>query len=283
MDIVREAKIAELVYQLRWLHDYRQRLSAIESVAPGDAIGEDNLKEATELLRILDKCCLETGLPHVWEKIVLSGNHLVPELSHASVETELRNVSEFIEIQLGQLKFFSVHPRLTGMINHPKAFGEQVWEAFPSAREDVTEAGNCVAAGCGTAAVFHLMRTAEVGLRSLAYDRRVTLPRNVPLELATWEEIIRQLEDAEGAIRNYPKTLAREAQYAFYHHAMMQYRRFKNVFRNRIMHARESFEVDEVLGVYGDVKDFMQTLSNYIAEGKRTPEIWKGKKYASSR
>src|SRR4051794_4802873 len=49
--------------------------------------------------------------------------------------------------------------------------GAEVKAAFPSAMPDVLEVGNCLAAECNTAAVFHLMRVAEVGLRALASDR----------------------------------------------------------------------------------------------------------------
>ena len=36
--------------------------------------------------------------------------------------------------------------------------------------EDIREAGNCMAADCNTAAVFHLMRAVEWGLRALCVD-----------------------------------------------------------------------------------------------------------------
>jgi len=47
-----------------------------------------------------------------------------------------------------------------------------------------------------TAAVFHLMRVAEHGLRTLAYDRRIKVPKG-PIELATWDDVIKQLEKVE--------------------------------------------------------------------------------------
>jgi len=170
-----------------------------------------------------------------------------------------------------------------GLIDEEWLFGLPVHSAFPSAREDIKAAGNCLAAECSTAAVFHLMRVAEYGLRALARDRRIQkLPKGpAPIELATWEEIIRELEKAETAIQGYPKTLAREAQFDFYHGAMMQFKRFKNIFRNRVMHAREDFGRTEAMGVYENVRDFMQTLARCISESKRTPVIWKGKKWES--
>jgi len=45
--------------------------------------------------------------------------------------------------------------------------------------------------------------------------------RSVGLDLAKWEEITKQLELGETAIQGYRKTLAREAQFDFYHGAVM--------------------------------------------------------------
>ena len=133
-----------------------------------------------------------------------------------------------------------------------------------------------------TAAVFHLMRVAEYGLRALARDRRIRLPKRVQvIELATWEEIIRELEIAETAIQTYPKTLAREAQYKFYQGAMMQFRRFKNVFRNPVMHTREGFGPKQAIGIFENVGEFMKILASRISEQRRTPKIWKGKKWTT--
>lgn len=165
------------------------------------------------------------------------------------------------------------------LADRPDLFGASVSAAFPSAEDDIREAGNCLAAECNTAAVFHLMRVAEVGLRALARDRRVRLPRKEPLDLATWETIIEELEAAEDAIRQYPKTVAQAAQFEFHHGAMAQFTKFKNVFRNQVMNAREQFGPDHAMRVFEEVQAFMQTLADRITENSRTPLVWKGRKW----
>jgi hypothetical protein len=118
------------------------------------------------------------------------------------------------------------------------------------------------------------MRAAEYGLRALGQDRQVKLSKGGTLDLATWEELLKTLEDAEEAIRNYPKTLAREAQYEFYHGAMMELKRFKNKFRNRVMHTREEYDRDEARSALTHVRDFMKILAGKISESTATSEIW---------
>lgn len=181
---------------------------------------------------------------------------------------------------LTRATFVKVEDDRRKYVNSQRLFGDAVFDAFKSARQDIEDAGNCLAAECSTAAVFHLMRVAEVGLRALAYDREAHVFKNaktlfeIPLELASWDQLIRELEDAEKAIQGYPQTMARERQFDFYHGAMMQYRAFKNVFRNNIMHTRDSYDRDEAISVYNKVKEFMEILAMHIKEDERTPTIW---------
>ena len=57
----------------------------------------------------------------------------------------------------------------------PYKLPKDVFNAFPSANNDILEASNCLALERGTATVMHLMRVAEVGLKALASALGVTL------------------------------------------------------------------------------------------------------------
>jgi len=95
------------------------------------------------------------------------------------------------------------------------------------------------------------------------------------MELATWEDLIRRLEESEKKIHTYPATVIREDQYAFYHGALMEVRRFKNVFRNRVAHARVDYDRYEALSVFTHVQGFMTLLASKISENSAPlPEIW---------
>ncbi len=168
------------------------------------------------------------------------------------------------------------------LADQPDLFGKAVSAAFPSAEDDIREAGNCLAAECNTAAVFHLMRVVEVGLKALARDRRVRIPRKEPLDLPSWESIVKDLESAEDAIRQYPKTAAQAAQFAFHHGAMAQFAKFKDIFRNQVMHTRQQFGPDHAMKTFEEVRAFMQVLALRIGENSRTPQVWKGRKWTES-
>lgn len=187
---------------------------------------------------------------------------------------ELGDLRGIIVNELQMRKFAYLRPPDDQYFARERLFGDEVHENFPSAREDIKDAGDCLAAELSTAAVFHLMRVAEYGLRALAHDRRISVRKNTPIDLATWQQVIDKLEDAEQEIQNFPRTEAREAQFAFYHGAMMTLSRFKNKFRNRVAHARERYDRDEARSAFNHVQDFMQILASRISETKTTPRIW---------
>ena len=190
------------------------------------------------------------------------------------IQSEVRNILELMGREAHIRQFLRIAEDRKGFTDNPQLLGERVSSGFPSAKRDIQDAGNCLAAECWSASVFHLMRVAEYGLRVLAKDRRVTVPKKPVLDLATWEDIIKQLEISEQAIQQCPATLAREKQFEFYHGAMMEYKRFKNMFRNRIMHTREDYDRDQANGAFVHVRDFMNILASRISEKKRTPVIW---------
>ena len=192
--------------------------------------------------------------------------------SALSIAANLRELRIEIEKELSTRKFILVQPDRTEYACNERLFGDTVYERFTHARSDIKEAGNCLAIEDGTGAVFHLMRVAEHGLRALAHDRDIKV--KIPIELADWGAVIKQLETAENAIEQYPKTLGREAQYNFYHDAMMNLRAFKNIFRNPVMHTRSEFDRHEAMSVMQHVKAFMQTLSTRLGDGIRTAEKW---------
>ncbi len=74
-------------------------------------------------------------------------------------------------------KFVLVKPDRSKYLLQHALFGENVRTAFPSAAFDIEQAGNCLAVEANMAAIYHLLRVAEHGLRALARDRRIEIPK----------------------------------------------------------------------------------------------------------
>jgi hypothetical protein len=213
----------------------------------------------------------------------LFGRLCMPQGRSWTAETlldSLIDIRRAIGLELNKHKFAYLLPPNDQYFEQEKLFGENVYIKFPSARREIRDAGNCLAMALWTAGVFHSMRVAEYGMRALCYDRRIILPNSKPIDLSTWQDMLKELERTETKIQQYPRTLAREAQLSFYHEAMMEIRRFKNLYRNKVMHSREYYDERQAVGAFHHVKAFMEILSLRVGEGERTPEIWKGPKWA---
>ncbi len=231
----------------------------------------DELKSVVHDLKVI---CVEVGLGDTAIEIEDAESRIVYDLNVDALLEIVKRVESSIAKELRNFKAIAVSSDRSKYVDNMELFAD-LQSAFPSAIDDLIDAANCLAVECHTASVFHAMRAAEIGLRALARDRHVQIPKNRPIELATWEVIIKELEKAETEILDYPATLAREAQFGFYHGAMMEFRAFKNKFRNPAMHSRERFDRDEASSALTHVVEFLRALSAKIGEGKRTQKVWK--------
>ncbi len=143
-------------------------------------------------------------------------------------------------------------------------FGSDVYTAFPEARDDIKYAGNCISADLNTAAVFHLMRTVEHGMRSLANHLGVKI-RNRTLESADWGTLIKAIRaKIELRQQKYDKSKRKKKgefkKLDFYRAITDEMNVFRQNWRNNTMHTRSSYKASEAVGVFDRVCDFMQRL-----------------------
>lgn len=194
----------------------------------------------------------------------------------AEILAELILLMQTIIQELAKRKLVYIPTPNDQFFEQEKLFGDVVFQAFPSANPEIKAAGNALAADLGTAAVFHLMRVAETGMRTLAWDRRVSVVRNKPLELQQWKDILDGVQAKVDLIVNWPNTLglAKTQAEEFYNGAMGEFRGFKDAWRNHVMHDRRAYNFDEAKAVMAHVERFMKTLATRISESKRTPLRW---------
>jgi len=125
--------------------------------------------------------------------------------------------------------------------------------AFPDCGKDVNDGVDSYALGLYTATVFHAMRIAETGIRTLAKRLRITLTGKkkhpLPIEYATWDEIITGIRNKINAAHMLPKGARREKQRNFYSDIADHCGYMKDLWRNPVSHARKSYNEGEALGV----------------------------------
>ena len=128
-------------------------------------------------------------------------------------------------------------------------FGQPVDQAFPSARFDIREAGNCLATDSATAAVFHLMRAVEWALHAfcvhLGFTKLRTRNRKTGkvtyrlVEYSEWETILNQLQDrVDNKIAKIRRGAKKQSEQEFYYPALQDLRGIRDAWRNHTMHTR---------------------------------------------
>ncbi len=135
-------------------------------------------------------------------------------------------------------------------------FGLEIDNAFPSSSFDIKEAGKCFAVGRATACVMHLMRAMEKPLQVMASDLGVSLKRD------NWGNALIQIETAIAALNI--KTDADKKE--FHSAAAVQFRFFKDAWRDSSMHARAKYVEEEAEDILLAVKAFMRHLSKRLKE-----------------
>ncbi len=172
---------------------------------------------------------------------------------HASV----KDLGDLVDDELKDRMFMFVptdQARFLAQESPP--FGEPVREKFPGVTGDVMDASRCLGVGCPTAAVYHLMRVVEFGIRKLS--KRLKLPKG--LENRPWGII---LQAANGAIQALPYTTTRErGRRDRYSEATAHLNNVKDAWRNPTMHSKRRYNQEEAEAIYANVRTFMIYLAD---------------------
>jgi hypothetical protein len=193
------------------------------------------------------------------------------KLSPAVVETEFGNLELQVCRDILDHKFVHLSKRTSEYFENGELFSPNVAQRFPSAVRDITDAGNCIALELSTAAVFHLMRVVECGMRSFAVhlgllkvvvDRKTR--KEIPLEYSDWERILNQLpEKVEQKVESLARGQAKQKAQEFYYPALKEISGFKEAWRNHVMHARAEYNTQDAIAVLSHVNRFMKDLAEY--------------------
>ena len=172
-----------------------------------------------------------------------------------------------------------IDQQLSRFVDQDALFGEAVSTAFPSAKCDLRDAGNCLAIDANTAAVFHLMRVTELGLRGFCghlgvrevldkYDRTGAGQHKYrPIEYAVWEKILGQLKDDVAAkINSYSDHQEKQLAQEFYPAILLEIWAIKEAFRNHVMHARRDYIHEDAVAVMAHVRRLMTKLCERVSE-----------------
>jgi hypothetical protein len=243
---------------------------------------KEEFQHVIETLKSGQELCLKAGLIESCHKIDLGLSHLTDysKVDMSTIRAEIRHIREGMITEMFKRKFLQVSQDSAEYLENESLFGARVKAAFPSATDDIKEAGNCFAAECPTASVFHLMRAAEVGLRAVARDREIEFS-DKPLEQKEWGTILDRLDAEVKRLRQetlvkWKKPEIKDEQVRFYAGVAQELRSFNEAWRRYISHARQEAFVDThyAASILDHVRIFLQKLAERIDECTKTPVYW---------
>jgi hypothetical protein len=132
--------------------------------------------------------------------------------------------------------------------------------AFPSAVRDIAAAGRCLALDESTACVLHLMRALEYPLGAMAKALNVTITN------PNWHQVLKDCEDKISEMGQPPAEPTWKADKEFYSEAALNFRFFKDAWRNHVSHGRHTYEKRNAYDIMVHVAGFMDHLAKRISE-----------------
>lgn len=271
-DIMNAFNLNELLAILSELNMAASTLRKIKD-AP---IASINFEPLLEMCRRAERFCLSVGFVHSGKKAWSLAQRVQVNFNNydcAILLGEVLSLQEDLSVEMYDHRFVQIHKSDICFLESEHLFGEQTSAAFPAIEPDLKEAGKCLAFGCPTAAVFHLMRVVEWGLRALCKKLKVTKMKQGPIEFATWDDILKDLPKAvEAKVDAMTRGPEKQKVQEFYFGALKDVRGFKDAWRNHIMHARNTYTRQDAIAVWSHVQRFMTSLAvNGIKGAKVMP------------
>jgi hypothetical protein len=184
-----------------------------------------------------------------------------------SLARDLHFLRAQVIVALGKRRFVWIPSPNDAYLNTVKPFGESVHEKLPEARIDIESASNSLAVDLGTAAVFHLIRASEYGLRAIATVLGVQLTdrgQPQPLEYGDWNKIITQCKNKIEDVRKLTSGPIKDAQLQLYSGLADQSEYIKDLWRNDICHTRKYYSFTDGVGVFERIKNFLQAVCGQL-------------------
>lgn len=261
---------AELSIAIR-LSNHNMEIAALagQDHEPGNAKSDEALSQSIEAVKfIVSATAAHFGwlkCPHIDDAArrlgywVDSDDHKWSELN-----VRARALRDNIRSELKEHLFYH-YPRDRGRkLAQWREDWKLVLSSFPELELEIFSATDCYALQHHTASVFHSMRVAEHGLRALTRERNIVLAKGKPVEWATWQEVIRALDEEIKRIGLMPAGGDKDATLQFYSGARADLNGFKDEYRNSVMHVRENYDEFQAVRALTKVHAFMERLASKL-------------------
>jgi hypothetical protein len=220
-----------------------QKLSLVKILELIDDISKKiDVKLSNDIKRVIDYVNLPLATR---EKVIF----YIENITNRSMD-ELRD-QQFLHIKLARVPYYRSLEVLDGPLT----------KKFPRAIDDLYHAGSCYAVEQHTACVFHLMRVMEHCVQR--FGKKLRAPIDVKNE--TWYQIMDHVHTAIKAMPSGKKsTQAETKKKERYALAAARLDHVRIVWRNPVMHPKESYDEKEAVEVLRGVNAFLESIVKLV-------------------
>lgn len=204
--------------------------------------------------------CRKAELDAICSHIEIVQGKLRPEVPIANLTLEVTTLLDVLQKTLRDTLLYRLDQVSTELLTRDDGgMSPEAVEAFPSSRRELRSAALCQGFDLHTACVFHSMRALEYGIASLVAVLGVS-PVN-----PNWHNILNDCDKAIKGIDPHSGSDWKDKQ-QFYSELAINFRYFKDAWRNHTMHAKVTFEREESMRIMDYVISFMDHISTKLRE-----------------
>jgi hypothetical protein len=183
------------------------------------------------------------------------------DLTHRQLADEWRVLRETLDFGLKGHLIYRYPTEKGDVLRRWKVDWEAARQSFPSAEDDIRASVDLWAMYHSTAAVFHLMRVLEHGLRALAADLGKTF------DIQNWQNILDEIEaEIRAQGKSLPRGMPKTERLRFLSEAAKEFSFFKDGWRNYVSHSRANYDEHQARSVMDHVRTFMNGLAAQLSE-----------------
>lgn len=240
-----------------WIHDDLEKLFALARQLPLSRGIEKKIDRIKSHLEDCDENWKSAQSLSVSDEEKYAA--MISDPARRKLSFEIRALRQDIIDDLEEMNFYLLKQDHISLYESAEPlFGEEVFRRFGIANDDIAEAGKCLAMGRSTAAVFHLMRVTEAGLKALGKELGIPYA-------PSWESYTRQLDSLLDPA-NYKKLSADKlAKRDFYAEVLGDITAVKRAWRNPTMHIVRSFDAEQAKLIFEATRSLMQHLARELS------------------
>lgn len=265
--------VGALYQQLISLELLKQQAELIHERGVVAEKGEAYFANVLQHLASLKQSCIELELGESKKNVERIERKISSRIKIELMPSEIGCLLELLESECSERLTYNIKKDKSATFAQEDKAWAPIDSKFKSIREDVESGLHCYALDQDTASIFHFMRVVEIGLRSLARERNVKIPKK-HLDWQQWRTIINAISRKVDLIDSWKAGPAKDNALDFYRGAIGEFQAFKDVYRNHVMHTHGSYDSRESLRVLQHVRGFMERLSSKIEENPKNSIKW---------